>query len=486
MKRFLAIVLSLVLVVALVGCGSKKRQPIKLTLSTEDSEAILAAAGITLPDVEVAAGAGTTVQWFAWYDPFHNYEEDEVVNTGYFTFTEKYHNEIEWIETDYFERNNDLANLLVAGTAPDFSPAGSSNTAVFPMSCVRGMYQPVDDYLDFTDPLWSGIAETAEYFSLGGHHFAIVTDSMFKDVVGYNRRVIDEWGFDDRYELYMNDEWTWDNFYDMCMDFSDADSDRYALDGWYVTNGICEESSGHYVIEKDNETGKFYSNIDDPIIEVAQNMIYDLVKNDCCYHSGSDYWANRNDAQYGAGIKDGLCLFYICDISGFRLPVDEMNQIWGDIGSGEFMFVPLPRYQDGDGIYYLNSTPSGYMLIAGARNPEGAVLLSMCDRFKIIDPTVISIDKKQLKETYLWSDELLDMYDLCYELAQANPRVFYTGDLPENLQNAYNSLDWGIRRNGGATTWAQLKEQNAESIAYYIDELNSMIDSYEYTGEFQG
>ena len=90
MKRLVAITLVFLLVLALVGCGKSKRQIIKLTLSTEDSEAILAAAGIKLPDVEEVSAAGSTIKWFAWYDGFHNYDEDEIVNTGFFTFTEKY------------------------------------------------------------------------------------------------------------------------------------------------------------------------------------------------------------------------------------------------------------------------------------------------------------------------------------------------------------------------------------------------------------
>ena len=87
MKRIVAIVLALVLIFALVGCGKQKREIVKLTLSTEDSEAILAAAGIRLPPAETAAGANTTVKWLAWYDEFHNYSEDEIVNTGFYTFT---------------------------------------------------------------------------------------------------------------------------------------------------------------------------------------------------------------------------------------------------------------------------------------------------------------------------------------------------------------------------------------------------------------
>ena len=122
------------MVVAMVGCGKKKRVPITLTLSTEDAEAILNAAGIYLPDAETAAGANSVVQWFAWYDPLQNYNEDEIVNSGYWTFQNKYGGTIDYIETTYENRNDELANLLMAGTPPDCGPAGTSNTAVFPMS----------------------------------------------------------------------------------------------------------------------------------------------------------------------------------------------------------------------------------------------------------------------------------------------------------------------------------------------------------------
>lgn len=347
---------------------------------------------------------------------------------------------------------------------------------------MKGMYQPIDDYIDYTDPLWAGMAEAAEYFALSDKHFAIVTDVTFKSVVPYNRRVIDEWGFDDPAELYYNDEWTWEVFYEMCIEFSDPDENRYALDGWYYVNSICEESTGSTIIKKDSD-GHFYADLDDPLIEIAENMIYDLVKNDCVYHEGNDYWAGRNGFVYGSGTKEGLCLFWICDTSGFTMTVEEMNQIWGDIEAGEIMFVPLPRYENGDGVYYLNAIPSGYMICTGAENPDGAVLLASCERFKIVDPTVIDIDKKQLKETYLWTDEMLDMLDECNRLVQENTIMYYTGDLGSGLDSTFSSLDWGINRSGASYSWAQLKETYGDRLDYYIDELNAQIDAYLDTGE---
>ena len=484
MKRILALVLTLLMIVALVGCGGKKRQPIELTLSTEDAAAILAAAGIKLPDVTEAAGANSIVKWFCWYDPYQNYDEDQIVNSGYWTFKTKYNSEIEYIETTYEEHNTRLAELLLANDPPDCAPAGTSNTATFPLNCLNNMYQPVDQWIDYSDPLWADIEDAAEYFALGDLHFAIITDLAVKSVIPYNRRVINEWGFDDPAELYYNDQWTWDAYYDMCMEFNDPDSDRYALDGWYVVNSLVEESTGHYMVEKDGT--EFYSNIYDPVIERAENFIYDLVRNECTYRVGTDYWQNRNNAQYGAGVKDGLCLFWPCDDSGFTDTVENVKAVWGDIEDGELMFAPLPRDPDGDGIYYLNSTPTGFMIIAGAQNPAGVYLLAACNRFKIIDPTVVNIDKKQLKETYKWNQEMLDMWDECREIAAANIRMYYTGNLPQTAQDAYNSIDWGIHRSGGANSWAQLREQNADRLEFALDDVNAQIANYKYTGQYTG
>ncbi len=108
MKRIIAIILAALMITALVGCGKQRRKIVELTLSTEDSEAILNAAGIRLPDKEDTPAAGTITKFYAWYDAFHNYAEDEIVNTGYFTFKEKY--------LDYY--NNRRIKLKLKGLTP--------------------------------------------------------------------------------------------------------------------------------------------------------------------------------------------------------------------------------------------------------------------------------------------------------------------------------------------------------------------------------
>ena len=477
MKRIIAILLAVIMIAALAGCGSKKRQPIELTLSTEDSEAILLAAGVRLPDISETPAANSTIQFFSWFDPINNYTEDQVVNTGYWTFREKYNGHVEYVECTYDTRYDELANLIMAATSPDFFPAGVSSEATFPMYCVKNTFIPVNDYIDYTDPLWEGMAEPADAFTLAGKCFAFITDVTFRNICPYNRRVISEWGFDDPADLYANDEWTWDVFYDMCIEFSDPEADRYALDGYAYNGALVQEASGAKFVEK-NDNGQYISNLDDPILEQANQLIYDLVKNDCVYHEGTSYWAGRDNHTDGAGVKDGKCLFYITYFTSIQDTVDNISAVWGDVTQGELMFVPLPRNDRGDGEYYLASIPSGYMLIQGAKNPEGVALYAACERFKIIDPTVERIDRQQLRDKYLWTEEMLEMYDECCEIILKNTYMYYNGNFIDQLNTAYNHFRDDIARGGATTTWAQLKEQYSESFEYYLEEQNNEIANY--------
>ena len=477
MKRFVSVALVLLMIVALVGCGSKKREPIILTLSTEDSEAILNAAGVRLPERETAAGADSSIIYLGTEDLMNNYSEDEIINTGFWTFREKYGGSVIFEETTYDERFDKLAQDVVGGSPPDFFSCGVSSEATFPMYCINGSFQPVDKYVDYTDPLWEAMADAAEAFALGERHFAFVTDITFRNIVPYNRRVLEEYGYDDPADLYYNDEWTWDVFYEMCMDFSDPDEDRYALDGYAYNGALVQEATGRKIIHKD-ENGDYYAEMDDPYIEAANDLIYNLKKNECVYHEGTNYWAGRNNHEEGAGVKDGLCLFYITVFGNIQRTVAEMEAVWGDVTNHEFMFAPLPRYQNGDGEYYLASIPTGFMLVENARNPEGVALYAACDRFKRMDSVVMSIDKKQLKEKYLWTDEMLDMYDECREIILKNSGMYLNGNLTDNVNNAYNAFRDKVARDSGATSWAQVKEEYKDQLDYYLEEQNDIIRDY--------
>ena len=117
------------------------------------------------------------------------------------------------------------------------------------------------------------------------------------------------------------------------------------------------------------------------------------------------------------------------------------------------------------------------MIVSGAKNPEGVALFAQCERFKIIDPTVVRIDRKQLEEVYLWNQDMLDMYDECREIVLNNTTMYLNGNLIDNLNTVYNHFRDDIARSAN-TTWAQLKETYSDSFDYYLEEQNKIIEDY--------
>ena len=163
---------------------------------------------------------------------------------------------------------------------------------------------------------------------------------------------------------------------------------------------------------------------------------------------------------------------------GVSAPVAEVNQVWGDIEAGELMFVPIPRDPNGDGNYYCTTKTNGYVMIADCDNPEGVALLASCDRFKVLDPTVISVDKKQLIEKYKWTQEMLDMYDLCHEMANGPYSVVvYDAGLGDKLDSVVNNCK-ELGRLTEAKSWAQVKESYSEQLKYYVDDINKQVEEY--------
>lgn len=123
---------------------------------------------------------------------------------------------------------------------------------------------------------------------------------------------------------------------------------------------------------------------------------------------------------------------------------------------------------------------SGYCMIQGARNPEGVALFASCERFKKLDPTVVDIDRRQLEEKYLWTREMLEMYDHCKALAQNGDTatVYYGNGLGDNLWMTAEQIKCSSRQSS-AVSWAQAKASNGDKFEFYIEELNASIEKYE-------
>lgn len=139
------------------------------------------------------------------------------------------------------------------------------------------------------------------------------------------------------------------------------------------------------------------------------------------------------------------------------------------------MIVPVPRDPNGDGEYYIDSKIKGYNLINGAPNPEAVALLAACDRFKTIDPTVTSFDRRQLKDKKGWTEEMLDMWDTMYEIANSHNTLIIFGEgLGDRVAPIVDAIINYTRNSDSIFT--QRKEQNSEKLEYYLDELNKLVE----------
>ncbi len=445
----------------------------QLTYATEETDGVLAAAGITLPSVEETAAAGSTIKWFSWYDYAEDYSGYEILDSGYWTFENDYGCSIDWVECTWDTRYDELSTMILASSSPDYYPAESE---IFPTQCVKGMFAPVDDYINYDDALWEGVKEYAySYYSLNDRPYMIIYDNTFGNVVIYNRRIIEEWGYDDPGELYYNDEWYWDLFYEICIDFTDADEGRYALGGNF---SALMHSCSETIVQYNTETGQFESNLDSTAVEGAASLLYDLASADCLYPVWNSGW-NASD-----GVLESGCLFYIGEIGEITGTAESLYSTWGNISEGEIMFVPLPRggpWIDRNDDYdnCVEFVPTGFCIVQGASNPEGVALLASCMRYKALDPTSVSIERIQLEETYGWTEEMLEMYDGCCELARASDGIVaYDSGYGDELYTVVNAIE-SFAVSSNVQTWSTVKDTYRARLVYYVNELNSQIASYD-------
>ncbi len=203
----------------------------------------------------------------------------------------------------------------------------------------------------------------------------------------------------------------------------------------------------------------------------------DINKNDLGFPHWNNGWA-LNYGNEGGGMREGMTLFamgpsYILDEI---ISKEEEEMRFGSMDDGEVMVVPLPRDPNGNGEYYIDSMPVGYCLIKGANNPEGVALLASCERFKVVDPTVIRIDERQKMEVLGWSEEMLTMWNHMYDVANSHNTIVQYSGLDKVSKYYGDMISFNNWKN--PSTWAELKEKNRDALDFSLSELNAEMEAY--------
>lgn len=437
---------------------SETTPPVTVALNTEtlapEQEAQVVDLADTLPDFELE---NKTVKWLSFYDPWHPTGQGNSKPVSVELFERKYGGVIEYYPTTWANQYSDLSTMILGGEGIDFFPAAEA----VPKCVINGMTQSYDSFADWDSPLWSSVKELNDKFVVGGKHYLMACQATEGYVVYYNRRTIEENGFDDPKILYENGEWTMEKFKSMLSDFVDNDNGMYGLDGWfnctplYLASGVPSISL---------EDGKIVSNLSDPALERAMTFQYELNRNGLILDKSLFNWTPQ--IQF---MGEGKELFYI----GGMYEIEQSPDIWTlNFGSpDEVFFVPIPRDEQADKYYY-NAEIDCYNLCVGAGNPEGTVRLMECIIASYSDEDAQAISDRKHIDDYGWTEEMIEMRNEVRRLTKENPVRDIYGGLPDDVSSVISDA---VNQPLNGTDWYSVRDSVVDFVDNGIEESNSGI-----------
>ena len=212
LKKSFALLLVVAMLFTLGACKDKNDdkkkgtgggQTVQLDQYDLDSEAIINSMPAELK--------GTKIKFLNWYDPMQR-EEKAVIEA----FEQKTGCDVEIIVKTYGpEYNAALASFVATGDSPDVirmkAPTIANLKSLQPISATG---------FDFSDKAWAKNTETR--YTVDGVTYGVnlrYSPFFLPAVLFYNKDTMEEYDFDDPYELWKNDKWTWDKLVEMCEEF---------------------------------------------------------------------------------------------------------------------------------------------------------------------------------------------------------------------------------------------------------------------------
>lgn len=469
-KRIFAAAAAFALSFAAVGCGSTSDDSSEYVdqVEVEDTEEISA----------IPEGADSNLVWVSYFDlnPAEGSEEKSVE----LDLFEKKGGTIEYYRTTSMTKFDTLATLVLGGDEADMFWYEAS--MCFPNYCIKGMFQPIDDLVDFDDDLWADVKTTAEQFTMNGDHYVAPVKYVANSVLTYDKDVIEACGLDDPYELYLEGEWNWDTWYDMMDEYvsgAEGDEVRYGVNGWF--GNFIYYSTGETLIEYDAENDEYVSNISNGAFDRAGEFLYDIQKNNLYY---SDWIGQASDC-----FQKNI-LFYAMGpwaASTVHTPADGDN--WA--------MVPIPADPDADA-QYTTLEVQAYMWIAGSEKSEAMKTWLECAKIANTDESYLEATKEKFFVTNPnWTE---DMYHVAYEeLSSSNwvQLVDVGYGISTTLSNdnaAQNDTKQAVISlmytnvlktddDGSQYTWAQTRETYSSVVASELEKFNAEYKAFVETGE---
>ncbi len=372
--------------------------------------------------------------------------------------------------TTYADRYVDLAKRVTSDDSPDVFPF---EICYYPYGVYQNLFQDVDDLFDFTTDDWADYKDVIDMFQWKGKNYCPIIELNPNSLLWYRKSVVEESGLDDPWELFEKGEWTWDVFMEMCREFTDADNEMYAIDGYHIAeNLVCTTGTPFVSLEN----GELKSNLYDANIEKAMDLV---VKFDDS-QEGLKYpkeVLNNWSPNYKQWMN-GKTLFFEDGTWRYEEHWQKFKKAmkWDD---EEINFVPFPQ-MDGSDEYYHCMKQDAFMFVAGSKNPEGYKAWVYANLVTIKDPDVKEAARQQSIDNYSWTEELLDRLDTLKDPDTFKAVFDFKNGIGPDIADTsigdcvVEQLTMDVFNNG--TSYTSIRESNQGQINTRIEEMNSKAD----------
>lgn len=391
-KKIAAGLMAVATLMSLTACGGSGEAATEAITTTEKTEWTGDNIEVTADEGELDTSvdiSGKTLKWMGIYDLNPTNDSPER-SAEVALFEDTYGASIEYIPTTSDKRFDDLATAIMGGTSPDIF---IYEWRSFPYDISKGQYQPVDSIIDWEDPMWADVKESADKFLWNGEHYIAPLGYAFNDtqVLMYNQRIIEEEGFEDPYTLYTQGEWNWDTFTDMMKTFVENGngSDRFGIGGWWANAFVY--TAGETMVTYDGE--KFHNNMNSAKIERAQSVIEDIFKNNLIKRG----WIGGESA-----FTSNDLLFYSMGTWAYNAAAQSMPE-------DTIQIVPFPKDSESDN-YYVSNKIHAYMWVKGSENADVVKTWFNVNRLVNYDSKYTEVTKeKYLANNTGWTSEMYDI-----------------------------------------------------------------------------
>ncbi len=289
------------------------------------------------------------------------WDADDVVKSAIAEFEAKYGGKVTVNVVGWNKGADAIQEAMATGDL--FDLVYTEGNARFPGDAVDKLYQPIDQYLDYS------VCDkaSADAFLYRGEHYVYTNSAITSPyLIIYNKTLFSEEGKKDPVELYEAGEWTYDKFLEYMEYFTrDTDGDG-EIDQWGLGPRFKRQNFG-------------FANDGMPVYEVGDGKLAVGIDTEECMQ-WFDFLNKFGQINTSCPGDSGWLEARQCAMFSEAGPSAGLSN--DGTSTDEFDFVPLPTYDGRQA-----TTPvwdNGYAMVNGAPNPEGAaVLASMICKAKL-------------------------------------------------------------------------------------------------------